>query len=115
MLPGKEASTAMSEATQIILNLLWRFDPIAWLTMTIMRALTRITSWLEDELQLEAIHHPVESTTTTIPTIPTILQFRSTTTTIFCLSAPRLTDERPTTQPAQPAAITCETERSCLK
>jgi hypothetical protein len=39
----------VSEATQIILNLLWRFYPIAWLTTTIVRALTRITSWLEDE------------------------------------------------------------------
>jgi hypothetical protein len=39
----------MSEATQVILNLLWRFYPIAWLTTVIVRALARITSWLEDE------------------------------------------------------------------
>jgi hypothetical protein len=39
----------MSEFTEIILKLLWRFYPIAWLTTTIVRALARITSWLEDE------------------------------------------------------------------
>jgi hypothetical protein len=39
----------MSELTEIILRLLWRFYPIAWLTTIIVRALSRITTWLEDE------------------------------------------------------------------
>jgi hypothetical protein len=39
----------MSEMTDIILRLLWRFYPIAWLTTIIVRALSRITRWLEDE------------------------------------------------------------------
>ena len=45
----------MSEATRIILNLLWRFYPIAWLTTAIVRALARITSWLEDEESLSQL------------------------------------------------------------
>jgi len=48
-LSRKEARTAMNEITEIILKLLWRFYPIAWLTTTIVRALARITTWLEDE------------------------------------------------------------------
>jgi hypothetical protein len=47
----------MSEATRIILNLLWRFCPIAWLTTTIVRALARITSWLEDEESWVQLEH----------------------------------------------------------
>jgi len=50
----------MSEATQIILNLLWRFYPIAWLTTTIVRALARITSWLEDEESWFQLTHSEE-------------------------------------------------------
>jgi hypothetical protein len=50
----------MSEATRIILNLLWRFYPIAWLTSTIVRALARITSWLEDEESWVQLEHEPE-------------------------------------------------------
>jgi hypothetical protein len=39
----------MSEVTTIILRLLWRFYPIAWLTTAIVRGLSTITSWLEEE------------------------------------------------------------------
>jgi hypothetical protein len=50
----------MSEATRIILNLLWRFYPIAWLTTVIVRALARITSWLEDEESWVQLEHEPE-------------------------------------------------------
>ena len=51
----------MSEMTDIILRLLWRFYPIAWLTTIIVRALSRIASWLEDEESLvELAHDPEE-------------------------------------------------------
>ena len=47
----------MSEFTEIILNVLWRFYPIAWLTTAIVRCLARITTWLEDEAcYLELAH-----------------------------------------------------------
>jgi hypothetical protein len=39
----------MCELTEIILSVLWRFYPVAWLTTVIVRCLSRITSWLEDE------------------------------------------------------------------
>jgi hypothetical protein len=49
----------MSEFTQIILRLLWRFYPIAWLTTAIVRGLSCITQWLEDEESyLQLAHDP---------------------------------------------------------
>ena len=50
----------MNEITQIILKLLWRFYPTAWLTTTIVRALARITSWLEDEESWVQLAHSCE-------------------------------------------------------
>jgi hypothetical protein len=38
-----------SEMTEIILRLLWRFYPIAWLTTAIVRGLSAVASWLEEE------------------------------------------------------------------
>ena len=39
----------MSDMTEIILRLLWRFYPIAWLSAVIVRGLSAIASWLEEE------------------------------------------------------------------
>ena len=39
----------MNEMTEIILKLLWRFYPIAWLTTAIVRGLSTLTAWLEEE------------------------------------------------------------------
>ena len=39
----------MSEVTDIILKLLWRLYPIAWLTTAIVRGLSTLTAWLEEE------------------------------------------------------------------
>jgi hypothetical protein len=50
----------MSELTQIILRLLWRFYPIAWLTTAIVRGLSTITQWLEDEASLSQLSREPE-------------------------------------------------------
>jgi hypothetical protein len=47
----------MSEFTEIIMRLLWRFYPIAWLTTAIVRGLSTITGWLEDEERLFQLAH----------------------------------------------------------
>jgi hypothetical protein len=47
----------VSEFTKIILRLLWRFYPTAWLTAAIVRGLSTITAWLEDEESLVQLAH----------------------------------------------------------